>query len=148
LGGVLYGFWGGLFLTIFASNLSSSVAYIMGKTLFSSSVTQSEPSFRQTLRSNAFEAVLIARLSFFPYDLLSYICGGIRIPFLPFILATIIGSIPGTVAFTSIGAGIQNIEDLSAVRLDLTTIIIGIVVMVLSIIGSRIIKKIKLKNKL
>jgi pyruvate/2-oxoglutarate dehydrogenase complex dihydrolipoamide dehydrogenase (E3) component/uncharacterized membrane protein YdjX (TVP38/TMEM64 family) len=144
LGGLVYGFWGGLALTLVASNLSSSVAYLLGKTVFASEATSPKGSFKHALQKNAFESVLIARFTFFPYDLLSYMCGALRIPFPAFILATAIGSIPGTIAFTSFGASISNISEVSAARLDSRFIVAGLGLMLISLAISYGIKKSKI----
>lgn len=141
LGGVVYGFWGGLSLTLVASNLSSAVAYLLGKTVFATESKAQKGSLIHLLRKNAFETVLITRFTFFPYDLLSYICGALRIPFPAFILATAIGSIPGTIAFTSFGAGITNLEDVTSARLEAPYILLGLGLLIFSLIVSYLLKK-------
>lgn len=143
LGGAAYGLWGGIALTLLASNLSSSVAYLLGKTVFSQETNDAPGSLIASLRKNAFETVIIARFTFFPYDLLSYISGAVRIPFISFIVATAIGSIPGTIAFTSFGAGITDISDATTAQLDSSTILFGFVLLVVSLIASSVIKKYK-----
>ncbi|MFW5703990.1 MAG: FAD-dependent oxidoreductase [Patescibacteria group bacterium] len=150
LGGAIYGFWGGILLTILASNLSSTVAYLMGRTVFSSAPpgedkvsVQQESGVKQYVRSNTFEAVLVLRLAAFPYDLLSYIAGGIRAPFLPFILATALGAMPGSIAITSFGASLEHLENLDAFSVDQRYLIFGIVLMIVSILVSQIIKRLR-----
>lgn len=49
--------------------------------------------------ANSFETVLIMRFIFLPYDLVNYLAGILRIDLKAFILATLLGSIPGTIAF-------------------------------------------------
>lgn len=142
LAGSIYGFWGGIILTIFASNASSAVAYYLGRSVFSRNDTKNQTAsgLQKYLKENPFEATLIARLTFLPYDLVTYIAGALRIPFVPFIAATAIGSIPGTVAIVSFGAGIQNVLDFQNFQLQPQFIMVGVVIMVVSITISRIIR--------
>jgi len=135
LAGSLYGFWKGLFLTVIASNLSSTVAYFLGKTIFSSESKDraKESHIHGSIRKNAFEGILIFRLAGFPYDLLSYISGALRIPFWKFIAATAIGSLPGSVAIVSIGASVKNIENFENIRIDPRFLGLGILLAAVSI---------------
>ena len=48
------------------------------------------------------------RLLFLPYDLVNYLTGFLRINYAAFILATILGALPGTTAFVLFGASIEG----------------------------------------
>ncbi len=63
------------------------------------------------MRDNSFETVLIMRLLFLPYDLVNYASGILRLRWLPFLLATALGSLPGTVSFVLLGASIDTVDD-------------------------------------
>jgi pyruvate/2-oxoglutarate dehydrogenase complex dihydrolipoamide dehydrogenase (E3) component/uncharacterized membrane protein YdjX (TVP38/TMEM64 family) len=142
LGGSIYGFWWGILLTILASNTSSAFAYYLGKTVFASTEEATTTSgFRAYIQKNTFEAVLIARLTYVPYDLVSYIAGGLRVPFWQFMGATALGALPGTVAIVSFGAGIENILDFENFRLQPEFFGIGLGVMVVSILFSKWLKR-------
>ncbi|MFV9507320.1 MAG: VTT domain-containing protein [Oscillochloridaceae bacterium umkhey_bin13] len=53
------------------------------------------------------------RLIFLPYDLVNYLAGFLRVPYRPFILASILGSLPGTLTFVLAGASLA-IDDIFA----------------------------------
>lgn len=65
------------------------------------------------LRANSFEAVLLTRLLFVPYDLVNYGCGLLRVRRTPFIIATAIGTLPGTVAFVLVGSSVTRLDGVS-----------------------------------
>ncbi len=111
-GGALFGPVLGIFYTIIASNISATVAYFMGRTLGGGLVDESRTGglvqrYADRMRQNSFETTLIMRFIFLPYDLVSYLAGFLRIDYKAFILATILGSIPGTVSFVLAGASVR-----------------------------------------
>lgn len=139
--GSVYGFWIGLLLTIAASNLSSIVAYYLGQTVFASKSQSDDDGFKQRIRKNTFQATLTARLTYLPYDLVSYIAGSLRAPLGPFILATALGSIPGSIAIVSFGASIENVGQIENFRLDPLYIIIGLVALIFSFLLKMLFRK-------
>ncbi len=142
-GASIYGFWFGFPLIMLAANLSSAVAYFLGKNIFASisDTTSKSHGIRRKLKENTFEAVLIARLTFFPYDLLSYIAGALRVNFKKFILASILGSFPGTMAFASFGASLKNIESLDDFEFQPGFILLSIAILIISIGLSQYLKR-------
>jgi uncharacterized membrane protein YdjX (TVP38/TMEM64 family) len=60
------------------------------------------------MRRNSFETVLIMRFIFLPYDLVNYLAGFLRIDWKAYLLATALGSIPGTVSFVLFGASFDG----------------------------------------
>lgn len=100
--------------TIIASNASATIAYMVGR-FFGQGLLPAEPTgnngwvqrYTERMRQNSFETVLVMRFLFLPYDLVNYLAGILRIDWRAFILATILGSIPGTIAFVSFGASID-----------------------------------------
>ena len=110
-GGFLFGpLWGVVYVVI-GSNLSATVAYLVGR-YFGQDVLDAEQSegmmqkYATRMRSNSFETILIMRFVFLPYDLVNYLAGFLDINYRAFILATILGSIPGTITFVLLGASI------------------------------------------
>ena len=77
------------------------------------------------------------------YDLVNYLCGFLRISYWPFLLATILGSIPGTIAFVFLGATLtpEEITNLFLTgelpRLDWRLLLISVAMFVVSIALSR-----------
>lgn len=100
--------------TVIGSNASSIVAYFIGR-YFGAGILNEEPdgrvnlvyTYANRLRRNSFETVMIMRFIFLPYDLVSYVCGFLRIHWPAFLLATALGSIPGTIAFVAFGASLD-----------------------------------------
>jgi uncharacterized membrane protein YdjX (TVP38/TMEM64 family) len=110
--GSIFGPVWGVLLTIVGSNTSASVAYLLafflGKGVLDESETKGTiANYANRMRRNSFETILIMRFIFLPYDLVNYLAGFLRIKYAPFILATILGSIPGTITFVLAGASVQ-----------------------------------------
>ena len=118
-GGFLFGPLGGVLATVIGANLSASLAYVVGRVLGSGVLDQENSAgvmrrYASRMRNNSFETILIMRFVFLPYDLVNYLAGFLHINYRPFILATILGSIPGTISFALLGAtlspnGIRNL---------------------------------------
>ena len=136
--------------TVIGANASSMVAYFIGR-YFGAEVLPEESGtqtgFVQTyanrLRRNSFETVMIMRFIFLPYDLVSYLSGFLQINRWAFLLATAIGSIPGTIAFISFGASIDlsQLETGNLPPPNPWVLAFGFIIFVISIIISRYFKK-------
>ncbi len=108
-GGYLYGPFFGLVIVMVASNLSSMLAYLVGRIFGAGILDQSNKAgilqvYAERMRRNSFETVLIMRFIFLPYDLVSYFSGFLRVKWPGFLLATVLGSIPGSISFILFGA--------------------------------------------
>ncbi len=147
LGGFLFGPIGILY-TVLGSNSSAMVAYGVGR-YFGQDVLEDEEKsgriqkYTDRMRQNSFETVLIMRLLFLPYDLVNYAAGFLKIKWQPFILATAIGSIPGTISIVLLGSSFGTLDELVAgdVQVNPITLIISVVFILVSIGLSRLIKK-------
>lgn len=137
-------------LTFVASLTSATVAYYVGR-FFGQGIIKEEGGekkgvvrkYADRLRNNSFETVLIMRFIFLPYDLVNYLAGILKIDWKAFILATWLGSIPGTVAFVSFGASI-DIRELAMGNLpefDPWVFVFGIAIFIVSLAISRYYKK-------
>ncbi len=136
--------------TMIGSNLSASVAYAIGR-LFGNGLIQENGTesnnlvqrYVDRMRQNSFETVLIMRFIFLPYDLVNYLAGILRINWRAFMLATILGSIPGTIAFVSFGASIDLKQLAMGERPTFNpwVILFAITILVLSIAISRYVKR-------
>lgn len=95
--GFVFGPFLGIFYTVIASNISSTVAFYVGR-YFGKGLVQDEQldtlakRYARRMRENSFETVMIMRFIFLPYDAVSYLAGFLNIKFWPFILATALGS--------------------------------------------------------
>ncbi|MEM7801444.1 MAG: TVP38/TMEM64 family protein [Chloroflexota bacterium] len=118
--GYLFGPVWGTILAIVGSNGSSVLAWYVGRFLGTTVIQDGRDvlkdsrfrpmlsRYRNRLQSNGFEAVLMMRLIYMPYDFVSYFSGFARIPLRDFVLATALGAIPGTISFALFGASIQG----------------------------------------
>lgn len=121
LGGAIWGpVWGTVFVVI-GSNMSATLAYgfgrVFGQGVLATDATAANAGvvsrYAERLRGNAFSTILVMRLIFLPYDLVNYLSGFLRVPYRPFILASILGSLPGTLTFVLAGASL-DIDDIFA----------------------------------
>lgn len=141
-GGILFGPVVGVIATVVGANLSAMVAYGIAR-WFSSPSDDSADDERSArvgllerwsdrMRNESFTTIMVMRLLFLPYDLVNYAAGFLRIRPLAFLLATAIGSLPGTVSFTLAGASLDRIDEgLSGI--DLRVFAISVVLFVVSI---------------
>jgi len=144
-GGFVFGPVLGVLYTILASNISSTIAYFVGY-YFGQGLLKDDGSdgtiqrYARRMRENSFETVLVMRFIFLPYDAVSYLAGFLRIHYWPFILATALGSIPGTIAFIGFGASIERFDG-GVPSLNPVTLAISAGIFIISIALSRIFKK-------
>ncbi len=144
-GGFVFGPLLGVLYTVIASNISSTLAFFVGR-YFGEGLFKDDGSdnllqrYARRMRENSFETVMIMRFIFLPYDAVSYLAGFLRIRYWPFILATALGSIPGTLAFIGFGASIEHFDG-SIPRLNPVTLGFSIAIFIVSILLGRIFKK-------
>ncbi|MEO7840221.1 MAG: TVP38/TMEM64 family protein [Anaerolineales bacterium] len=144
-GGFVFGPLLGILYTIVASNISSTIAFYVGQ-FFGEGLLKDDGSdgliqrYARRMRENSFETVMVMRFIFIPYDFVSYLAGFLKIKFIPFILATALGSIPGTIAFVGFGASIESFDG-SLPKLNPVTLGFSVAILILSILLSRVFKK-------
>ena len=147
LSGFLFGPIGILY-TIIGSNSSALLAFFVGQ-YFGKGLLDSEESaglvqrYAQRMRDNSFETVLLMRLLFLPYDLVHYVAGFLRIDWKAFLLATIIGSIPGTISFVLLGGSFGTLDALLQGEISVNPWALGLSIglIVISIALSRFLKR-------
>jgi uncharacterized membrane protein YdjX (TVP38/TMEM64 family) len=150
LGGAIWGPVWGVVFTIIAANTSASVAYLLGRILGQDMIDESETEgviagYAHRLRRNAFTTILIMRLVYLPYDLVNYLSGFLKISYRPFILATALGSLPGTTTFVLAGASVDLADvfagDISPSVLNPWALAASAVLFVVSLYFSRWLKQ-------
>lgn len=148
LSGFLFGPVWGVVWTVLGSNASAMLAYGIGRYLGRGVLDNQQSGgliqqYAQRMRENSFEAVLIMRLIFLPYDLVHYIAGFLKIDWKAFLLATVIGTIPGTISFVLFGASFGTLEALLSgeIKLNPAALAISITLIVVSIAISRYLKR-------
>lgn len=112
LGGYLYGPLLGLVYSSIGAILSATLAYSVGR-FFGTGFFKPEDDashfvarYTRFLRANGFEAVLLMRLIYMPYDLVNYLSGLVRVSLGGFVLATLLGNLPGSLTFVLFGSAI------------------------------------------
>jgi uncharacterized membrane protein YdjX (TVP38/TMEM64 family) len=143
--GILYGPLVGFAVVVIGANAGALLAYGLGRALGAEVAGKALAHPRlagmtQRLRANAFEAVLTLRFLFAPYDGVTYLAGALRLGVAPFLLATIIGSLPGTLVFLLFGAGLSDLAALDGDTLpavDARLLLASAAVFALSLVLSR-----------
>lgn len=144
-GGFVFGPFPGVLYTIIASNISSTIAFFVGH-FFGEGMLKDDGSdglvqhYARRMRENSFETILVMRFIFLPYDAVSYLAGFLKIKYWPFILATALGSIPGTIAFVGFGASIESFDG-ALPKLNPVTLGFSVLIFIASIVLSRFFKK-------
>ncbi|MEP7136258.1 MAG: VTT domain-containing protein [Chloroflexota bacterium] len=141
----LYGPVQGIAYALVASNLSSMIAYFIGRFfgggfLKNMDETTLVGKYASRLRADGFQTTLILRFLFLPYDLVSYFSGFLHIDLGWFMLATVLGSIPGTISFGMLGASIKGDFASQSVRLDPLSLVISAAMFAVSIGFYRVVR--------
>jgi uncharacterized membrane protein YdjX (TVP38/TMEM64 family) len=84
--------------------------------------------------------VLLTRFLFLPYDLVNYAAGALRIKYVPFITATAVGSLPGTISFVLLGASLDRVDQ-GLDGLNPYALVASVVIFVASLVVARILKR-------
>jgi len=134
----LYGPVQGIAYALIASNLSSMIAYFIGRFFgggFLQNINENNlvGKHASRLRKDGFQTTLILRFLFLPYDLVSYFSGFLHIDLGWFMLATVLGSIPGTISFGMLGASIQGDFASQSLTFDPLSLFISAVMFAVSI---------------
>lgn len=132
LSGFLFGPIAGIIYTVIGANGSAMLAYVVGR-YFGQGVLSSEEGstgiiqkYADRMRQNSFESILVMRLLFLPYDLVHYIAGFLRIDWRAFLLATIIGAVPGTISFVLLGSSFGTLTELLEGNVEPNPVAIGL----------------------
>ncbi|MBB6451257.1 putative membrane protein YdjX (TVP38/TMEM64 family) [Geomicrobium halophilum] len=129
-GGLLFGLWGGVVLTMIGSLLAATLGYFMAEFVGAKWIEKKTQGVRlQSLKNQllryGFYYVLFLRLTpIISFDLISILSGITRVPFSKYIAATALGILPGAFFFTFMGASV------AAGDMALLLTILGIVLLV------------------
>jgi uncharacterized membrane protein YdjX (TVP38/TMEM64 family) len=111
--GSLFGFGHGLAYALIGENLSANAAYALARFFFRQRRNGGEAknpriaAFRRLLIEQAFPTVVVLRASFLPFDLVNYACGLLHVPWLYYMLASLIGMLPPMITYVSFGASVR-----------------------------------------
>lgn len=109
LSGTLFGFWWGVVYTVIGENASANLAYWIGR-FFGNDMKLEDTrlgNWVEALRARPFGTVLFMRLFYVPFDLTNYGSGILKISWLSYFIATLIGSMPGLTTFVALGAALD-----------------------------------------
>ncbi|MCP4329889.1 MAG: TVP38/TMEM64 family protein [Alphaproteobacteria bacterium] len=115
-GGFLFGIAIGSVLTIVGATIGATTLFVAAKTAFGE-VLQARAGaavnrMRDGFQKNAFSYLLFLRLiPVFPFWLVNLVPALLNIPLSVYMLATLIGIIPGTVVYVSVGNGLGAVLD-------------------------------------
>ncbi|MDD7472213.1 MAG: VTT domain-containing protein [Ezakiella sp.] len=118
-GGTIFGLTRGTIYTVIAVIINTPIMYFIGKFLLKDFVYSFvNKHMSAKLRTAIFSTdqkilslvLFIIRLSpIFSYNLVNYISGVTEIKFLPYLLTTIVGTLPGIIVFINIGENVLNV---------------------------------------
>ena len=148
VGGMVFGAVLGIPVVLLAANGSALVAFGVGMAFIgprspveqTAAATTLRARWADRMRRNAFESILLMRLLFLPYDLVSYTAGMLRMRWQAFLAANAIGILPGTIALVLLGASITDLSE-GVGGIDFRVLAASAVLFVTSIVISQIIKR-------
>jgi len=133
--GFLLGPWWGFVVANTAVVTTSLLPYGIARWLRGRSLRPPRQGWRSALARRPFTAVLTARLTMLPGDLVNASAGVLRVPLLPFVTATALGGSPGILVATLAGASLQGSRfALDALVLDLRLLAAAIAVLLVSLV--------------
>ena len=116
-GGLLFGPWIGMLLTVIGENISANISFVLGRYFGKDilSVLGSKfkivPSVKCKLQENGFMSVLVMRLTYLPFDLVGYSSGMCGLRQKDFAAATFLGTIPGLATFVLLGSAFTDLRN-------------------------------------
>jgi uncharacterized membrane protein YdjX (TVP38/TMEM64 family) len=116
LGGFLFGVWAGAVLSVIGATLGSVAVFLAAgsafRDLFNARAGASLARLEEGFRRNEFNYLLFLRLvPLFPFWLINIVPALLGMKLERYVLATLIGIIPGSVVFASVGAGFGILID-------------------------------------
>jgi uncharacterized membrane protein YdjX (TVP38/TMEM64 family) len=152
--GALFGFVGGSIVVTIGATLTATIAFTLARTVLRKRVERMvsrNPKFAAVDRAIAREGpkivILIRLAAVFPFLFVNYAFGltGIRIG--PYVIATLIGILPGVIAFVSLGAA--GAAAATASKTKMTFLIVGaLFALAASIYVGRVAKRALLHDEL
>lgn len=107
-GGMAFGLIGGFIYTMIGALCGATLAFYLarslGREVLKPLIGDKLNKLESKIEHNGFIVVLLLRLiPLFPFDIISYSAGLSKVKYKDFILATVVGTIPGIFVFTNIG---------------------------------------------
>lgn len=144
IGGHLYGPWWGIAITTGGALGAASVTYGAG---YFFGLDADNPRFarlhrfRDRLEAHTFEGLVTLHLLYMPFDLVNYFAGLLRLPWRPFLLSTLVGSVPGIFTFVFLGASLDLSAIQDGVTIDRRLMLLSLATLIVSLALSRVVKR-------
>ena len=147
--GAIFGFVAGTIVNLISATLGACAAFLLGRTVFRKRIEQkvaSNPKLGavdKAIEKEGTKIMLLMRLSGFPpFTWINYALSLTGVKFLPYAITTFIGIIPGTAAFTYLGAAGADLATGSGGRIRLIfTVAAAVGAVLVAIIIARIATK-------
>lgn len=147
--GAIFGFVAGTIVNLVSATLGACAAFLLGRTVFRKRIEQkvaSNPKLGavdKAIEKEGTKIMLLMRLSGFPpFTWINYALSLTGVKFLPYAITTFIGIIPGTAAFTYLGAAGADLATGSGGRIRLIfTVAAAVGAVLVAIIIARIATK-------
>lgn len=138
LGGFLFGPVLGTLLVIVAATAGSTAVFLIARTALGESLRRKAgPLYGRVaagMRENAFEYLLFLRIvPLFPFFLVNILPALFNVGLRTFVLATLVGIIPGTFVYANLGrelGTISSLGDLFSLKLFLAFLLLGLVALI------------------
>ncbi|GAA0091931.1 TVP38/TMEM64 family protein [Paraclostridium bifermentans] len=136
-GGIIFGLYKGYIYTLVGALIGASLSFYISRKLgrnFVKKITKEKLDYiEEMINTKGFFVILLLRLiPLFPFDVISYGAGITNIKYRDFIFATIVGTIPGILVFTNIGA--------QSVDIGSNSFYLSIMALILLILSSIVLK--------
>lgn len=153
LGGNTFGLAAGFIFVLLGGTLSALIPFLIGRSFTSGETsTPAEDTrlsrFVGVLRRNPFQAVLVMRLLYLPYDGVSILAGTLRIPVLAFFAATAVGNVGGTLSFVGIGASLEGRLSSGELSVNAESLVFSFAILIVSFGLSYILNRINSRRSL
>ena len=114
LGGYLFGIWLGALLAVLGATAGATAVFLAARTAFGDFLrARAGPALRKMeagFRESALCYLLVLRLvPLFPFFLVNLAAAFLGVPLATYVAATLIGIVPGSVVYSSVGAGLGAI---------------------------------------
>lgn len=138
LGGFLFGPVLGTLLVVVAGTTGATVVFLVARTAFGEGLRRKAgPLYERVaagMRENAFEYLLFLRIvPLFPFFLVNILPALFEVRPRTFVLATLVGIIPGTFVYANLGrelGTIANLGDLFSMKMFLAFLLLGVVALI------------------
>lgn len=112
-GGLLFGPWLGGAASLVSATLGASIVFLVCRTAFGGVLAKRAGSglakLEEGIARDAFSYLLVLRLvPAAPFFVVNIAAGLVRIPLATFVLASLIGMAPGSLVYSSLGAGLNH----------------------------------------